>query len=432
MSMRNKIIIGCMLLGALSVGAQEKPVTAADYKQKVLEYSRQIKQSAEERIAMQHAIKAAKTAFFPAVDFSGSYQYRINKYDLDFGPGMAVEMDHNTYSLGATVSQPIYAGGQIYNNYKAAQIQGQIASEAEDLTTDNIVYAADLNYWSAAARKGMYDVMCQYVDIVQELANVLTTRFNDGQISKTDLLQVQSRLKEAELNKSAAYKDYQIALQNLNVLMGVPPMTPVEIADAITTVQPLPMHIGEEAALQNRPDFTISRLNVEYQKRQINLSKAKYNPTLAIGFQGTWGTPMLNVKGSDQLWTPAVFASLKIPLFRWGARFKEVNSQKAILRSKEYAMDYTRDQISQEVANSWTSLTENTKQIDVAEEACKIAEENLDLNTFSYNEGKLPILDVLSAQLSWIQSYSSLIQTWYQQKASLAQYNKAVGIRRLQ
>ena len=99
---------------------------------------------------------------------------------------------------------------------------------------------------------------------------------------------------------------------------------------------------------------------------------------------------------------------------------------------KEYVMDSTRDQISQEVANSWTSLTENTKQIDVAEEACKIAEENLDLNTFSYKEGKLPILDVLSAQLSWIQSYSSLIQTWYQQKASLAQYNKAVGIRRLQ
>ena len=162
------------------------------------------------------------------------------------------------------------------------------------------------------------------------------------------------------------------------------------------------------------------------------MSKAKYNPSLAIGFQGTWGTPMLNVKGSDQLWTPAVFASLKIPLFRWGARFKELNSQKAILRSKEYALDNTRDKIAQEVANAWTSLTEYTKQITVAEEACKIAEENLDLNTFSYNEGKLPILDVLSAQLSWIQSYSSLIQTWYQQKASLAQYNKAIGIRRLQ
>ncbi len=388
--MRNKIIIGCLLLGALSAKAQDTRLSAVEYKERVLEYSRQIKQSSEERIAMQHAIKAAKTGFFPSVDFSGSYQYRINKYDLDFGPGMSVEMDHNTYSLGATVSQPIYAGGQIYNNYKAAQVQGKITEQAEELTTDNIVYSADLNYWTAAARKGMYDVMCQYVDIVGELANVLTIRFNDGQISKTDLLQVESRLKEAELNKSSAYKEYQIALQNLNSLMGVS------------------------------------------QKRQINLSKAKYNPSLAIGFQGTWGTPMLNVKGSDQLWTPAVFASLKIPLFRWGARFKEVNSQKAILRSKEYALDNTRDKIAQEVANAWTSLTEYTKQITVAEEACKIAEENLDLNTFSYNEGKLPILDVLSAQLSWIQSYSSLIQTWYQQKASLAQYNKAIGIRRLQ
>ena len=321
--MRNKIIIGCMLFGALSANAQEGPLTAADYKQKVLEYSRQIKQSAEERVAMQEAIKAAKTAFFPAIDFSGSYQYRINKYELM--PGY--EMDHNTYSLGATLNQPIYAGGQIYNNYKAAQIQGQIANKAEELTTDNIIYAADMNYWSAAARKGMYDVMCQYVDIVKQLADVLTIRFNDGQISKTDLLQVESRLKEAELNKSSAYKDYQIALQNLNVLMGIPPMTPVELSENITKVQPLPARIGEEAAVQNRPDFMISQLNIEYQKRQINLSKANYNPSLAVGFQGSWGTPMLNMKGSDQLWTPAVFASLKIPLFHWGARFKEVNSQ---------------------------------------------------------------------------------------------------------
>ena len=430
--MRNKIIIGCLLLGALSAKAQDTRLSAVEYKERVLEYSRQIKQSSEERIAMQHAIKAAKTGFFPSVDFSGSYQYRINKYDLDFGPGMSVEMDHNTYSLGATVRQPIYAGGQIYNNYKAAQVQGKITEQAEELTTDNIVYSADLNYWTAAARKGMYDVMCQYVDIVGELANVLTIRFKDGQISKTDLLQVESRLKEAELNKSSAYKEYQIALQNLNSLMGVSPLDPIEVEDSITTYLALPLQVGEDVALRNRPDYAISELNIEYQKRQINLSKAKYNPSLAIGFQGTWGTPMLNVKGSDQLWTPAVFASLKIPLFRWGARFKEVNSQKAILRSKEYALDNTRDKIAQEVANAWTSLTEYTKQITVAEEACKIAEENLDLNTFSYNEGKLPILDVLSAQLSWIQSYSSLIQTWYQQKASLAQYNKAIGIRRLQ
>ena len=51
--MKSKLIIGCMLLGALSAKAQVQPITAAEYKEKVLEYSRQIKQSSEERIAMQ-------------------------------------------------------------------------------------------------------------------------------------------------------------------------------------------------------------------------------------------------------------------------------------------------------------------------------------------------------------------------------------------
>ena len=184
--MKLNIIAGCMILGSLSAFAQEAPVTLDSYKEKVLDYSRQIKQSSEQRVAMQEAMRTAKTAFFPAIDFSGNYQYRINKYDLALG-STGIEMDHNTYNLGATVSQPIYMGGKIYNNYKAAQIQSEIAGKSEELTVDNIIYSADMNYWSAAARKGMYDVMCQFVDIVKELEKVLEMRFNDGQISKTDL-----------------------------------------------------------------------------------------------------------------------------------------------------------------------------------------------------------------------------------------------------
>ena len=42
--MRNKIIIGCLLLGALSAKAQDTRLSAVEYKERVLEYSRQIKQ----------------------------------------------------------------------------------------------------------------------------------------------------------------------------------------------------------------------------------------------------------------------------------------------------------------------------------------------------------------------------------------------------
>ena len=174
--------------------------TVVDYstfEQKVLDYSQTLKQSVAQRTAMQKAMKAAKTAFFPAVDATGSYQYRINKYEMDLG-GMAVPMEHDSYSAEVGVSQPIYAGGSIYHNYKASQIQTQMADKSVDLTTDNIIYAAEASYWGTAAQKEMYETMCQYVQIIEQLTKVLQDKYDDGYISKTDLIQLQTRLKEAE------------------------------------------------------------------------------------------------------------------------------------------------------------------------------------------------------------------------------------------
>lgn len=49
------------------------------------------------------------------------------------------------------------------------------------------------------------------------------------------------------------------------------------------------------------------------------------------------------------------------------------------------------------------------------------------MNTFSYNEGKLPIIDVLSAQVSWLQAYTNVVSVNYQYKVALAEYAKALG-----
>lgn len=413
---------------ATSVFGQAAELSATAYRLRVLDYSRQLRSSSAEADAMREAVRTARTAFFPAVDMAGNYQYRFNSHNMQMDDS-ALPIDNNNYTVEAGVSQPVYAGGQIYNSYKAAQIQSEIARESELLTTDNVIRSADVCYWSAAANQRLYEVMCEYYNIVKRLADVLAIRYADGQISKTDLLQVQSRLKEAELSRSTAHKDFRIALQSLNTLMGVNPMNDVLLTDSISTYCLLPLRAGDDVATGNRPDYRIALLDIDYQERQVKLAAARYNPTVAIGFKETWGTPTINTKGADRLWNSVIYASVQIPLFRWGARFRERNTQKAILRSKEYAADATRDRISQEVAAAWTNLTEYGRQIGIAESSCLIAAENLDLNTFSYTEGKLPIVDVLSAQLSWIQAYSGLIQVWLQQKVSLADYNKAVGNR---
>ncbi len=66
-------------------------------------------------------------------------------------------------------------------------------------------------------------------------------------------------------------------------------------------------------------------------------------------------------------------------------------------------------------------------QVRTARENIGLAEENLDLVTFTYNEGKASIVDVLSAQLSWTQAKSNVVNAWLGHKLALAEYKKVVS-----
>ena len=58
----------------------------------------------------------------------------------------------------------------------------------------------------------------------------------------------------------------------------------------------------------------------------------------------------------------------------------------------------------------------------VAGKSLRIAGENLEISTYSYVEGLATILDVLQAQLSWIQLYTNSIQARYSYADAVSAY----------
>ena len=397
------------------------------FEEQVLAYSLTIKQSEAKEEAMKKAMQVAKTTFLPAVDATGNYQYRINDYDMSMG-SVPMALEHDSYNVGFAVMQPLYKGGQLHYDYKGKKIQSAISREELRLTTDNVIYAAENSYWGAAAQKEMYDVMNRYSTIVGLLLNVLKDRYEDGMISQIDLLQMEVRKKEAEMQRLNAWESYQLALQNMNVLMGKTPTDSLHLAESISLKRETPVKIELQTALLYRPDLSVLKLNADYQHNQINLVTSKYNPSLSVGYQGTWGTQMINLNGDTQF-NSTLMVSLKIPVFHWGARSKEKASQRALYNQARYALQDKEDQISKELAAAWTNLTQAKERIELAEKNCKLADESLELNTFSYTEGRLSILDVLTAQLTWIQAYTNLVQSQYQEKIAQADYRRVSGMR---
>ena len=270
--------------------------------------------------------------------------------------------------------------------------------------------------------------MTQYVTIISKLRNILKERFDAGGISKTDLIQVEVQLRDAENQKIDIYKQYLVALQNINILMGVAPTSSIVLKDSITSTMAMPTLFELEEVLNNRAEYKISNLNLEYQKHQRKVEMSDYNPEVSLALIANVGTAAFNLTGESVV-NAIAMAKVSIPVFHWGARYKKGSSQDALVASKEFDLQKTQDNISKEASSAWSNYNQTSKQLQIVDETCLLAEENLDLNTFSYTEGKLPIVDVLTAQLKWIQAKTSRISTYYQHKVLLADYNKAIGNR---
>ncbi|MDE5640091.1 MAG: TolC family protein, partial [Odoribacter sp.] len=94
-----------------------------DYRQRVIDYNQDIKQSRAVAEAALYALKRVKTGFFPQLDFSGSYSYQFERVEFIEG----IRLKHDNYNAEAGLVQNVYAGGAVRKQYEMAQVQQAIA-----------------------------------------------------------------------------------------------------------------------------------------------------------------------------------------------------------------------------------------------------------------------------------------------------------------
>ena len=413
------LIVGAMLWGGI-VDAQT--LSVEQYRQKVLEYNQDIQKSQQAVNGALYSLKGIRTGFFPKLDITGNYSYQLEK--VEFLPG--TDLKHDNYGVEAGLVQNVYSGSAVRKQYDVAKLQHAIAQLSVEHTVDNMIYAADVSYWSVAANRNLYELSEQFVQIVRELYEIVNKRFEEGAISKTDVLMVQNRLKEAELQLNTNSTNYKTALQSLNIMMGVEPDAAVVLTDSIQKVLWVPKQEGLNKALERRADYQSAIMGIEMAKLQTDMARSKYLPQLAVGIKEKYGTTLLNVDGKAQ-WATTAYAQINIPVFHWGEMRQNVSLSRPQEWTKELERSQLKDQVSKELNNAWVNVIEISKKLEIVYSSLDIAKDNLTLNTFSYNEGKLPIIDVLSAQVSWLQAYTNVVSVNYQYKVALAEYAKALG-----
>lgn len=407
-------------------GSGKNSITQEAYRDKVLNYSMQLKMAKESVIQAQSGVKAVKTGMLPQLSGALDFNYMMKSIAFDLG-NSSMKLKPSNYGASVTAAQNVYAGGAVRKKVRVAEYNSEIAESAQLLTIDNIIYNSDFVYWTASGIVSHLSVVKEYLNVVKETQTLVKERYESGLISKNDLLLIDTRVSEAELSHSQIEGQFKNAMIGVNMLMGNSPNAEVYIAEDIlveTKQDIVPADINH--VLTRRPEYLISASQLNQSREELRVTKSDYLPQLAVGVTGQYQTQSINLNGKA-LGNGIAFAQVKIPIFSGNSRKHRISIDNSRIRSNEYAMNEVRDQVIQDVAASWTNYEDRKNQLIIAKENLSTATESLNLNSFSFNQGLLSIIDLMQTQLSWFGAYNNFIQANYNYRISITQYNKSTG-----
>ncbi|MBR5845123.1 MAG: TolC family protein [Rikenellaceae bacterium] len=406
-----KLLIISLILSALTLRAQNR-ISIEEYRLAVVDYSHALRIARATTLAADEQAALSRTGLLPRLDAAGRFDVALRQH---------AGVKPFSFSVQPLVVQAIYAGGARRATYERDRVGADAALCDEFFTQVEVIYAADDAYWNLAAARDRLRITEQYVAIIRSLKRVVDARFENGYISRSDVLMTDTRLSEAEYGLVAAEQAYQVALHNFNVLMGVEQAAGNVPADSVMTAVEMPARMVLDEILDRRGDFLASQLRVEQSLIGIRLARSSYLPQVSAGIGAVWQTRSPNTKWHTTI-DGSVNLSVDVPIFHWGARRRSegVARQQLAVREQEHAQ--LRDQIIRDETDAWSSIENSLSQSLASRRNLDIARENLELSTYSYNEGQLTILDVLSAQLSWLQVYENALEAALNLHLSVAEY----------
>ena len=411
-----KIFLSLALLFVVFSARAQLSIEA--YRDMVYEYSTSLMNAEATTLSAYSAMRVARTDFLPTLSAGATFT-------TDFRRSGDAHLWG--FDLRPQLEQILYGGGAVRAAYSRAQAEYERAKYGEHHTRLAVRFAADYAYWTVSAMKLYMAATKEYVGSISALYRVVEERFREGYIAKGDMLQVEARLSEAHYSLIAAQNNYEVALHRFNNLLGVEGLVEVELSNTILDTISMPERVTVDEMVARRPDMQMAEMTILAAEQGVRVARAKYNPQLTAGVRGSWQTFSPNIASKTYL-DGALVVGLSVPIFHWGERRQAVNVARSAVRIAENDIVQLRRDAAQEEADGWSAMMSSYSQMQSSLKNVEIASENLSISTFSYNEGQATVLDVLQAQISWIQIYSNAITARFNYAVAVSEYNRLAAI----
>jgi NodT family efflux transporter outer membrane factor (OMF) lipoprotein len=326
------------------------------------------------------------------------------------GGGGAASSSNQRYRLNIGGSWEPDIWGRLRAGVSGASANAQ--ASAADLAAARLSAQGELaiNYFSLRESDALRELLAQTIEGYQRVLQITQNRFNAGIAAKSDVLQAQTQLANAQsddltLSRQRAQLEHAIA-----VLLGKAPAE-FSLAKAPWQANVPEVPVGlPSALLQRRPDIAAAERRVAAANEQIGIARAAYYPN--IGLSGSYATGGSSVADlfsvSNAVWSLGLSAAQTI--FNAGATGASVAGAEAQQQAATARYRQTVLQAFGDVEDQLSATRVLTQQQVLRRQASDAANQVEEQFLNRYKAGQVSYTEVVQAQVTALSARRALVQ----------------------
>ncbi|HTX24552.1 MAG TPA: efflux transporter outer membrane subunit [Steroidobacteraceae bacterium] len=375
----------------------------------------------------QELVRAEAGARYPQVSLTGGAGRQ--KYGKEFLGSLFVLPPFGYFAAGAAVSYTLdYTGGvarSIEQRQALAQYQRSEVDAAYLTLTGNVVTQAMI----AASSQAQIDAVSELLAEDRDNVNLVRTAFENGSVSRVDVLTAQSQLASDETLLPPLRQQLAAARHALAVLAGEPPagwLPPgLALAD-LRLPHRLPVSLPSQL-VHRRPDILAAEAQLHAATAAVGVATANLYPQITLaatgGFQSLPFQQLFD--RSNTAWT--LLSGVTAPLYNGGTLRAERRAALDELRASAARYQEVVVESFGQVADLLDALSHDAELLATQSNALATSQASLELARESYAEGNSGVLQVIDAQRQRLTSQLGLVRAQAQQYLDTAQLFLALG-----
>ena len=338
-------------------------------------------------------------------------------------------------SSSASVSGSMQVFSGMRRHYALKKAKASMKASLADL--ESFRQDVELNVTAAYLQ-----ILCDQENLAstREMASMLESQMERiqtmvdlGRVTEADLLQIRSQYYAALNDVVAAEGQCRLSRMELCQLLEIQDwedfaIEPMEVND-YDGMRLFPSM--DSISVESRPEYRSAEAGVEVARRNLQIARASYYPTLSLSagygtsYSGARQKAVQNPDGTYRYEAYPFFRqyldngssylslSLNIPIFSGMSTRNSVRRAKNASLDAQYALQSVRKQLSREYEQALIEYQTSCRQYETAREQLAYAEEAARMMTEKYNLGVIDICDLRNAFVDLLKSQYAVNNSYF-------------------